>query len=375
MAATKNTQTYLVSDTRERHVLGFIENLFDPTGITRTVAQINTGDYLICRRFAGGQPEILACFERKSLKDFASTFNDGRYENRLKMLDLRDKTGCQLYFIVEGPPFPKPTWTVPGSRTPYGNILSSMTNMMIREGIHVVQTKDEMGTAQRLLDFVRSFTAIQIPYTYPILKEAEAAPTVDGGAEPAVNPTGVPPMVLGLIEKSNSLLTVEIWARLTGISIVTAQSFVNAFTVADLVSGRVTLEELDAVRTASGRQITKAGKTSVRGLRRGVQKEEIKVLSGVPGISPAMATQILTTGGKDGKTISLKEFLEYGRGVMATAMIKQKGRTVRLGDARAERILRLMNYSAPEAEEPDTLIVAGADIIDDDELDKLLGEE
>ena len=84
------SHTYLVSDTRERHVHGFIETLFDQAGSACMVAQINTGDYLICRRLAGGQPEILACIERKSLKDFAASFKDGRYENRLKMLDLKN---------------------------------------------------------------------------------------------------------------------------------------------------------------------------------------------------------------------------------------------------------------------------------------------
>lgn len=337
------THTYLVSDTREHHVHAFIENMFDEVGAAYTVAQINTGDYLICRRLSGGQPEILACIERKSLKDFAASFKDGRYENRLKMLDLRDKTGCQLYFFVEGPAYPKPTWKV--SRIPYGSILSAMTNMMLRDGIHVVQTENEMGTAQRLLDFVRGFEKTDVPYTYPLADEDEV---VGGAPRRSVEITadGVPLMVMGAIEKCDDLLVVEVWAKLTGVSMPTAQVVADSFSVADLVTGQVTLEELDALRTRGGRQLVKKGKASLRALRRGAQKEEIKILSGIPGISPAMATQILTTGGAGGTPVTLSAFLAYGPGAMAATSIRQKGRTVRLGDARAERIHRLMHRRA-----------------------------
>jgi ERCC4-type nuclease len=386
------SHTYLVSDTRERHVHGFIETMFDEAGAAYTVAQINTGDYLICRRLAGGQPEILACIERKSLKDFAASFKDGRYENRLKMLDLRDKTGCQLYFFVEGPAYPKPTWKV--SRIPYGSILSAMTNMMLRDGIHVVQTENEMGTAQRLLDFVRGFEKTDVPYTYPLADRGADEDEVVGGA-PArsveIPADGVPTMVMGTIEKSDDLLVVEVWAKLTGISMPTAQVVAEAFSVADLVTGQVTLEELDALRTRGGRQLVKKGKASLRALRRGVQKEEIKTLSGIPGISPAMATQILTTGGTGGTPVTLSAFLAYGPGAMAATSIRQKGRTVRLGDARAERIHRLMHRcahrtantgdDAPPADEggvvvdvaPEPVQLRPEETLDDDELNDLLG--
>ena len=381
------SHTYLVSDTRERHVHGFIETMFDEAGAAYTVAQINTGDYLICRRLAGGQPEILACIERKSLKDFAASFKDGRYENRLKMLDLRDKTGCQLYFFVEGPAYPKPTWKV--SRIPYGSILLAMTNIMLRDGIHVVQTENEMGTAQRLLDFVRGFEKTDVPYTYPRADRGEEEDGVAGGAEePEEIPAdGVPLMVMGTIEKSDDLLVAEVWAKLTGVSMPTAQVVADSFSVADLVTGQVTLEELDALRTRGGRQLVKKGKASLRALRRGVQKEEIKILSGIPGISPAMATQILTTGGAGGTPVMLSAFLAYGPGAMAATSIRQKGRTVRLGDARAERIHRLMHRRARHTANtgdgappggkggmapPAPVLLRPEETLDDDELDDIL---
>lgn len=333
---------YLVSDTRERYVHGLIESLFDQAGAGHVVYQINTGDYLICRRLAGGQPEILACIERKTLKDFAASFKDGRYLNRNKMMDLRDKTGCQLYFFVEGAAFPKPTWKV--SRIPYGSILSAMTNMMVRDGIHVVQTENEMGTAQRLLDFVRAFEKADVPYRYPVGGGSESASESASGTASEINTTGVPDLVMGTIEKDDEILATEMWGKLTGISLPTAQLIAKTFSVSDIVGGRVSDAELDALRTAGGRQLVKKGRDSLRSLRRGSQKDEVKILSGIPGISPAMATQILTTGGANSGALSLSALLALGERGVAGVSIRQKGRTVRLGDARAERICRLLTY-------------------------------
>lgn len=358
------SDVYLVSDTRERSVHGFIESLFGPANATHVVAQINTGDYLVCRRLAGAAPEILACVERKTLKDFASSFADGRYLNRHKMMDLRDKTGCQLYFFVEGPAFPQATWKIPQSRTTYGAILSAMTHMMLRDGIFVVQTKDESGTAQRLLDFVKGFGVTDIPYLFPIK---------EGGASDNCTPAGVPEIVMGVVEKSDDLLATEMWGKLTGISIPTAQIIANSFTAADLVAGRAD-DRLEALRTATGRQLTKKGKSSLLALKNGNAKVAVKLLAGVPGISPATAARIL-----EGRSIDT--LLQLGRAEIANCQIHQKGRVVRLGDARAERIWRLMNYEPRDGDANDgdandegtpvAVAVAAANQIDDDDFDAL----
>jgi ERCC4-type nuclease len=376
--ADRGSRTYLVSDTRERHVHGFIETLFGAAGVGHVIAQINTGDYLVCRRFAGGQPEILAVLERKTLKDFAASFKDGRYLNRNKMMDLRDETGCQLYFFVEGAAFPRPARKI--ARIPYSSILAAMTNLMIRDGIHVVQTENELGTAQRLLDFVRGFNKIDVPFKHPVVAclAAKQMLGASGGGQasemPAADRRGVPEIVMGLIAKDDGLLAAEMWARLAGISLSTARVLAAALTVADLVGGRVTDADLAALRTAGGRQLAKKGRATLRALKRGDRKTEIKVLSGVPGISPAMAAQVLPASGP-----SLSDLLAREPAGIAAAPIRQKGRVVRLGAARAERVHRLMNWrravparDAVSEDRPPHRVAPG-DVIADDEFDDLVG--
>ena len=354
-------QVYLVSDSRERHVLGFVAPLFAQAGTNNLTAQINTGDYLICRRAGERPPEILACIERKTLKDFAVSFKDGRYLNRGKMMDLRGKTGCQLYFFVEGPPFPASSTRF--SRVPYGNILSAMTHLMVRDGIFVVQTKNEIGTAQRLLEFVRGFEKVGAPADLRRRVRADRPGgrrrrvRADRRASPVSGPTApadaaaVPSLVTGPVAKSDAFLVAEIWAKLSGISLSTAQVISAEFSVADLIAGRVTGDALTALRTAGGRPLTRRGRASLAALCRGSEKEELRILSGVPGVSLALAAQLLA-GPK-----RLADLLAQGRAGIAAVTIRQK-KLVRLGEIRAERILHLLHHrvvpSARDEEEART---------------------
>lgn len=132
----------LVVDTREGHVIPhLIKN-----NIPHIVRQITTGDYAILK---GDQ--ICISIERKTLKDFGSSFKDGRYDNKQKMIELREQTNCSLLFIVEGTPSLSRYY----SGIHYKNIESSIIHMALRDGITPVFTKSAIDTAlflQRLLN-------------------------------------------------------------------------------------------------------------------------------------------------------------------------------------------------------------------------------
>ncbi|NBQ44255.1 MAG: hypothetical protein EBU23_17800, partial [Mycobacteriaceae bacterium] len=146
---------YLIADARERAIAPFLTTAL---GAERLLAnrQVNTGDYLVCARpraivsvAAAASTDtvartdsdvpglrVRACIERKTLADFAASFKDGRHANLQKMRDLRARTGCQLYYIVEGPAFPSPGRRF--ARIPYASILAAITHMMVRDSIMVV---------------------------------------------------------------------------------------------------------------------------------------------------------------------------------------------------------------------------------------------
>jgi hypothetical protein len=333
---------YLMIDDRERDVIPHLKPLLGTESPSRMcVHRVHTGDYLIGRRVPGvSGTEIVACFERKSLKDFVSSFKDGRYENRRKMLELRDKTGCQLYYIVEGPAFPSPSWVV-CSGTKYQSILSAMTTLPLASGIHIIQTKDTQHTALRLRDFVLALDKVTDPYKYPVLPDA--ALNGPGNTQAVVPGTLVPEMVTGVYEKDPDSLCMELWAKLTGVSVVTAKMLVEAGSVHEFLTGQ-TVGDIAKFKTAGGRLLVKKGRESLTALRFGTTEVGIKVLSGVHLVSPKLATEILEA--VPGATHKLRSLCAWAASDLAAVRVTQKSRTIQLGRARADRILKMLHWKS-----------------------------
>lgn len=335
------SDVYLIVDARERAVIPFIETELQDHAYLQK--QINTGDYLVCRRGRGdAEPTILACVERKTHEDFAASFKDGRYENIKKMRALRDKTGCQLYFFIEGPAFPNPNRRF--ARIPFSSILAAVTKLMVRDGVFIVQTEDESHTAKRLADFLRVFDT-EVPYVPapPAAAGGEAAPEEDDEG-----PLAVPEVLTGRIEQSDDDAAVNMWARLKGISVVLGKILTREFSVAELAAQQVSLDRLRALKTVTGRPINKDALASLLSVRAGSRPHAVKLVSGMRNISPAVATLILDSAG------SLSGLCSWGAASIAMVAIPQKNRTVKLGKTRAERIRKLLHYKegAAPAEEP-----------------------
>lgn len=358
-AATRRVRgvsdVYLIVDTRERNVIPFLEDALQE--YAHVVAQVNTGDYLICRKGAPGQPPtILAVIERKTYADFAASFKDGRYENLDKMLAMRARTGCQLFFFVEGPAFPSPGRRF--ARIPYESILAAMTKLPIQHGVFVVLTEDESHTAKRLTDHLRCFDAVSAPYTgggmpvnTPVAANTPTDDTADDTADDTMDDTTdaddaqglvVPDAILGLVAESDSAAATNAWARLRGISVVLGKILTREFTVAELAGQRVTLAQIGALKTATGRAINKDAAASLLAVRAGSLEHATKVVSGLRGVTPAVATTILQAVG------GLARLCDAPLATVEAVPLQQKSRCIRLGKARAERIRRILHFKEPQ---------------------------
>jgi len=293
--------------------------------------QINTGDYLLCRQSVEGFVQVVACFERKSLKDFVQSFKDGRYENRKKMLELRNRTGCQLYYIVEGTAFPNPDWVV-CSGTKYQAILTAMTTLPLASGIHIIQTKDTQHTAERLRDFLKELDRLPDPYLYPVTQgEGQEMATAAGSL--------VPKDVTGVYVKDPDSLCMELWSQLTGISIGTAKVLVVSCSVQDFIYGQ---SDINKFKLPTGRVLTKKGRDSLKDLRAGKPDVAVKLLSGVNGLTTSIAKQILST--IPVPSHHLHWLCRYSVDELSKFPLTQKSRTVKLGHPRAERILKMLRW-------------------------------
>lgn len=341
---TQRSNNYtLIADTRESAVIPFLSEY----NVSVVERQITTGDYAILL-----DKKIIACFERKTLEDFADSFKDGRYSNVEKMRDMRACCGCDLYFIVEGNPFPADNTKYHG--IPYSSILSAITNLMVRDKIQIIYTKDQSHTAKRLSEIVHSYEALHEPKTdLQILHEKITSlqklsetlyqnsivevdcdevdcAEVNGGDED---------LLTKKIITSDYTVANNMWSVLPGISNVTAKIISTKISLHELVNGKV---NLDDIKTAQGKKLLPKAKQSLIEVARGDTTHISKMLAAIPSIS--LATIKLLVSANENNIISIINAQIHD---LSEIKIQQSSRVVRFGEAKAEKIYNMVRFIAP----------------------------
>jgi hypothetical protein len=160
--------------------------------------------------------------------------------------------------------------------------------------------------------------------------------------EPAPAPAAVPgidPLLLVMtapVKKSDHDIVREMWACFRGISIVSADEFINKWSLRDLIIGWIPIEHIKEHKTVIGKKVSKSIIKSLTGIDSAV---EIRLLSKAPRISLTNAKEILATR-------RLRAILEMD--ASAIAAIPVGSRTI--GPIRAANILALFSYTkAPPA--------------------------
>lgn len=172
----------LVCDTRERAIQDMINGEFrKPLVFAKSrgmlkceVKQIDVGDYAILDE----DNSPLAIIERKSLKDYAASFKDGRHTNRVKLLNFRNISGCKIFYIVEGPLNPDYETEFAGIK--YQNILASVHDLMLEYGIYIIRTLNGEHTAKELRMLCESYLRVlkspaNIPVCTPVTVDSFSA--------------------------------------------------------------------------------------------------------------------------------------------------------------------------------------------------------
>lgn len=327
----------LIIDNRERAIFPFLD--MEIKTFLYEKKQLNTGDFLIVAKplevmrtnkdhasiadqFLENLYNIKACIERKTYTDFAASFRDGRYKSELKkMLELREKTNCQLFFIIEGTAFPSIGRTF--ARIPYVCILGAINKLMIRNNIFIIQTENEQHTARKLNELLTTYDiviaeATNAEATNVEVTNVEATNTETTNAETTntettntettnggqINSSMTNKAMTKRIEKTNEEIILKSWASLKGISLVLGKLLMEKFTIKDLVLGIITIEEIKTFKTAFGKTINKTAIESLLSIRNGNTKNCAKMLSAIVGITVDFATKLF-------KVKTLKEICQY----------------------------------------------------------------
>lgn len=144
----------LIIDDRERAVIEYLEDLSHDFHIDYKVERLLVGDYALVYK-----GHIMHIIERKTLSDLAASLRDGRKDNINKLINVRESTGCQLSYLIEGKQFPNPNELF--HRIPYKNLRAHLDHIAYRDGIHMLYTKDQQHTAYRLFEFAKNFSTIK----------------------------------------------------------------------------------------------------------------------------------------------------------------------------------------------------------------------
>lgn len=347
----------LVVDNRERNVFDTlnVEMKLTQPQIDYEIKTLTVGDYAIIENRT---ETLIAIFERKTLEsDFPASIRDGRYENKEKMILARQKTKCRLYYLVEGPLDPPPDRYF--SRIPYKAIESAMFHLEVRDGFHIMRTKDIKDTIQRLIRFIRSLETIDpivvteaVKYdthsvdAHSVDTHAVDAHSVDTHAvdEHSVDTHSVDTHSVDAHTGGNSAMDIltekhekrdidilrEMWSTLRGISISSADSYLSKYTLKSLVRGEIIDADIKAMKTSQGRLISKTAKKSLLEAKNDPILCE-KLLSKIPGIGPKTAKELLAE-------TNLGALLSYEP--PAISIMKVGKNKKRLGESKANNIIK-----------------------------------
>lgn len=141
-------------DDREKHVIPYVETFQKDTDVQYKILRLTVGDYALT--YNG---HIMLIIERKTWCDLASSLRDGRKANIHKLLKTRDKTNCQVAYLIEGNPCPRPNKLY--SRIPAKNLRAHLDHIAFRDGIHLLYTLDLEHTAKRLFELARNYLTIK----------------------------------------------------------------------------------------------------------------------------------------------------------------------------------------------------------------------
>lgn len=291
----------LIVDTRERQIIPLLGDL------PHTVDQITVGDYVILDKFNS----IIAVIERKTLKDYASSIKDGRINNNKKMLELREKNGCDVFMIVEGPL--RPT-NVTYSGIPYKNIQSHIIHSMVRDNIKYLYSKNEIDTAQLLFDLLASLDTLNKQYKGADEKSVDDAVTQ-----------------LKSYKTSNSTMAADVLSCVYGISRMSAPHYIKHKSIKEYLLG-----EYDTNMIVNGKK--KISKRVIDGFK---TVDHAAMLSKVNGITIDTAKIILSN-------YPLLELLDTSANKIAEIIIGTK----KLGNNRAQRILDVFEYTSRDRTHP-----------------------
>ena len=275
----------IIVDDREKAI---IDQLAYHKNISVDVKRITVGDFIIMN-----DDKPLICIERKTWKDLAASFRDGRKENVNKLIEFRKDTNCTLVYLIEGNAYPSETQKY--SRIPAKCLIAHLDHLMLRDKIQICYSKDVEYSAVRITQLARN-----------------ASTLIDSKKVKKVSENDICKKRESTVNYQQQLLQC-----LPGIGFITSNVLItNNIYFIDLYNMLCADTQLSQLTYPSGKQLGHAkAKKIIRGIKKFNKKTAIKILSTVPSISRKTATKLLTDNTfNDIITMSISTLSKLNRG-------------------------------------------------------------
>lgn len=262
----------IIADHRERAVLEHGTDL--PCDVE--VKTLEIADYHVLYE---EMPLIL--IERKTWKDLASSFKDGRKENVKHMIQYRqtmiDKNvnDILLVYLIEGKSHYKNNHIICGIK--FICLSTHLDNLMLRDGVHIIYSDKAENTLMRIYNFAKNYSKL---LDLPRLVESTAIKKV--------------------VDKEASLIILKIliWSKMSKLSYAISKIVVDKININNFISGNIVydINELYKITYPSGVQVKKSmidTMISLSGPNKITVNTQIKILTLFKGITKEKATEII----------------------------------------------------------------------------------
>lgn len=182
---------YIIADTRERDGANLYFNpIIDENNrkytklavkngggnIELKIKQIDIGDYCVIIKESNRTINAIM-IERKTWKDLSASIKDGRMASQSYKLDYaKDKLGCMILYIIEGPVGYKDDTLV--GNIPFKNLFAKIRHNLLR-GHPYVQTRDAEQTAKIVVLLARDILKLYKTNQISFPKQVEKTKLVD----------------------------------------------------------------------------------------------------------------------------------------------------------------------------------------------------
>ncbi len=224
------------------------------------------------------------------------------------MLNLREKTGCFLFYLIEGSPFHSPNRRFAGIE--FKNLQAHLDHCQLRDQISVIFCKSIDGVLPRIFALMDNYKTF--------------LPSKVGGA-------GQRHLLKEKLVQTDDMVLIDLWCCLFWINVKTAHLLVsNNITIAKVYLAEVSKDDIAKLQYENGRVI---GEKRANDLIEGVNGKETTILSRIKGLSKASAEIIL-------KKYDFQSILNGSATVADLAEIQLNSR--RLGEKLAEKIAKYL---------------------------------